>query len=396
MGGYNQILLYDKVSIGIIIQAKTIIAVLVLSVLVIVTILVFSLENNTANAVLLKEKQVKIAVILPLSGSAAYYGEASMKGIELAKEELQNQFSNLELKVYYEDSLYTPKGGVDAYHKLIASEKIDAVITGASQVSLAVQPLAAKDGILQMAIFSSAEKYSTPDDISFRVSSRNEIEAEKIAEFVKGKDFESLGIVYLNNDFGVGFKEALKKKLTAVSPRTRVFEEGFSLDASDFRTILAKLRQSGAVFLVGTAKHYAIILNQAKELGINVQFLSMRSAEDPQLLEISASSAEGLIYSYPFDKARTIKAQKFSNNFEAKYGKIPDAYAAEGFEALKLVVLAVEKCEKNQECIKKHFEELTNYDSVFGQIQFDKNGDVYYRFFLKTIKDGKFVPNVEN
>ncbi|HIH21570.1 MAG TPA: amino acid ABC transporter substrate-binding protein, partial [Candidatus Diapherotrites archaeon] len=317
MGGYNQILLYDKVSIGIIIQAKTIIAVLVLSVLVIATILVFSLENNTANAVLLKEKQVKIAVILPLSGSAAYYGEASMKGIELAKEELQNQFSNLELKVYYEDSLYTPKGGVDAYHKLIASEKIDAVITGASQVSLAVQPLAAKDGILQMAVFSSAEKYSTPNDISFRVSSRNEIEAEKIAEFVKGKDFESLGIVYLNNDFGVGFKEALKKKLTAVSPRTRVFEEGFSLDASDFRTILAKLRQSNAIFIVGTAKHYAIILNQAKELGINVQFLSMRSAEDPQLLEIAASAAEGLIYSYPFDKARTIKAQKFSNNFEA-------------------------------------------------------------------------------
>ncbi|MEK7075821.1 MAG: ABC transporter substrate-binding protein, partial [Patescibacteria group bacterium] len=97
---------------------------------------------------------IKIGVLLPLSGPAAFYGDQSKKGIEIAKEEILEKYPNLKLELYYEDSLYTPKGGVDAYQKLRITTKLDAVITAASQVSLAVVPLTAEDKILQMAIFS--------------------------------------------------------------------------------------------------------------------------------------------------------------------------------------------------------------------------------------------------
>ena len=336
---------------------------------------------------------IKIGVILPLSGTAAYYGDVSKKGIELAKEEIEKTNPELKLFLVYEDSFYTPKGGVDAYQKLAVAGGVDAIITAASQVSLAVEPLAKKDNVLQMAIFSSADKYTQPDDLTFRVSTRNEVEASALADFLAGKGFKKLAILYLNNDFGLGFKEALKNNL-AGSDLSIVADEGYLLEASDFRTQLAKIKSTGpdVLFIVGTANHYAKILNQAKELGLRVQFVSMRSAEDPVLIKNSPVSAEGLIYSYPFDAADTDQAvANFSSDFIDKYKTTPDAYAAEGYEGMKLIGAAFAECGKNYPCIANYLHGLKERPSVFGPLSFDQNGDVTYGFFLKTVKNGEFV-----
>lgn len=344
-----------------------------------------------------EQEPIKVGVILPLSGSAAYYGNASKNGIEIAKEEIMKEYPQLNLQIYYEDSYYTPKGGVDSYSKLRNINQIDGVITAASHVSLAVQPLSTKDGILQMAIFSSADKYTTPNDLSFRISTRNEIEAARIAEFIKKEGFEKLGIIYLNNDFGLGFKDSLKEKLKEKKALAQIVgEEGVLLDASDFRTSLLKIKEADVIFMVGIAKHYGLIMKQAREMGISIPFISMRSAEDPVLLVTAGDVADGLIYSYPFDaSSEKGGVNKFTNLFKEKYGENPDAYAAEGYEGFKLIALSFNECGKNYECIKEYLENLKNYKSVFGDLSFDKNGDVYYNFFLKTIKNGQFVPYEE-
>ena len=145
--------------------------------------------------------------------------------------------------------------------------------------------------------------------------------------------------------------------------------------------------------MVGTAKHYAPILKQASELDLKTQFLSMRSAEDPILLQTAGGFAEGLIYSYPFDATSKSNAitEKFVKSFKEKHNAVPDAYAAEGYEGFRLLALAFVQCGKNYDCIKSWLSNLKDYDSAFGKISFDSNGDVYYNFFLKTIKDGQFV-----
>ncbi len=362
-------------------------------VLIIISLSYIALTGYTTED---KKETIRIGILLPLSGNAAYYGQASQRGIEIAREEITEKYPNMDIEVYYEDSLYTPKGGVDSYNKLIGVNKIDAVITAASQVSLAVLPLSTKDGIFQMAIFSSADKYTVPNDLSFRVSARNEIEAAKTAEFVKEKDFKRLGIIYLNNDFGVGFKESLKKELIKNKAGTKIVaEEGILLTDADFKTQLSKIKESKAdvIFMVGVASQYSIILKQAKEMGIKAQFISMRSAEDPVLLKTAGDAAEGLVYTYPFDaNSEDSEIREFTSAFIKKYNETPDAYAAEGYEGFKLTALAFEKCGKDNVCVRSYLEDLNNYESIFGSLKFDENGDVYYDYFLKTVKDGKFVP----
>jgi len=339
---------------------------------------------------------VNIGVLLPLTGNAAYYGEASRRGIEIAKEEIEQSYPNINFKVFYEDSLYTAQGGVSAYKKLRNIQKTDAVITAASQVSLAILPLATEDKVVQMAIFSSTNKYSVPNDLSFRVSTKNDIESQYVAKFVKKQAFKTLAIVYLNNDFGVGFKDALKEQLSQLKTDTTIIaEESYLLEDNDFRTSLAKIKNKSpdAVFIVGTATSYALILKQARELGMKTQFISMRSAEDPVLLRNAKEAAESLVYTYPFDQTKQNKEIKtFTKKFQTKYATIPDAYAAEGYEGFKLLAQAYNKCGKEEPCLKSYFQEIKEYNSLFGLLTFDLNGDVVYPFFLKTVRNGEFVP----
>ena len=61
---------------------------------------------------------IKIGALIPLSGIASNYGEGSREGIEIAKEELATKYPNININVVYEDSFYSPKGGVDGYKNL--------------------------------------------------------------------------------------------------------------------------------------------------------------------------------------------------------------------------------------------------------------------------------------
>ena len=187
----------------------------------------------------------------------------------------------------------------------------------------------------------------------------------------------------------------MKKELSKLQANVKIVgEEGFLLETSDFRTSLIKLKENNpdAIFIVGTAAHYSNILKQAKELNLNAQFLSMRSAEDPILIRLGAEVAEGLVYTYPFDATSDLN---FVKQFKASYNTNPDAYAAEAYEGFKLTAMAFAKCKKDYGCIQDYLTNLKDYNSVFGKLSFDENGDVYYDYFLKTIKDGQFVKYIE-
>ena len=72
---------------------------------------------------------VKIGVVLPLTGDAAVYGKAIQNGIELALEELNNNYPMLA--PIYEDDRGNPNDSVNAISRLINLEKVPIIIGGA-------------------------------------------------------------------------------------------------------------------------------------------------------------------------------------------------------------------------------------------------------------------------
>ncbi len=350
--------------------------------------------NMQSEASGLQQKEIRIGVIESLSGNAVYYGEQNMKGVEIAKEEMQAKYPEFNIEVVHEDSQYTAQGGVAAYRKIKELQKIDAVITHASPISLAVQPLANNDSILQMAVSSSARTYSSMNDLSFRTSPTTDAEAEALADFIIEKSYENLSILYMNNDIGISITNSLKSKLEERNSSIRIVtEENFNLDNTDFKTQLLKIRENkaNAIFVPALASHIALILKQSKEANLTLQFIGFRASEDPILINNAGVLADGFVYSYGFDPSGNGEIQQFSEMFQSKYNTLPDGYAAEGYEGMRLVVIALATCNNNLECAKNYLHNLTSYKSVFGSLSFDENGDVYYEFFIKIVRNGTFV-----
>lgn len=159
-----------------------------------------------------------------------------------------------------------------------------------------------------------------------------------------------------------------------------------------------KIKESEAdvVFFSAIYKEAALILKQARELGVTLPFMtSETSMEDPDLVSIAGETAEGLIF--PFASTPdNIEYRQFIEDYKERYDEKPPAYCAETFDALILAVRAIKGSDGSREDIKdKLYQVGQNYMGASGEINFDESGDTSKPFIIKTIKNGQFVPYEE-
>jgi branched-chain amino acid transport system substrate-binding protein len=264
---------------------------------------------------------------------------------------------------------------------------------------MAIAPLAVKDNILYIAASTLAADFTTPNDLSFRVTPKADAEVIPAISYFESKKISRVGILYMNNEIGTSLKNALVGAVKNSSVKI-VAEEVFAADSVDFRTTLLKLKNAGidGLYLGALASHTSVILKQANDIKMTVPMVSYRAAEDTVLLKNAGTLANGLLYTNTYDSAnQDSENKKFVALYKEKYQEEPNAYAAEAYEAVRLIADTYVKCGDTiksveaQECSKAFLFSVKNRSSVFGPLSFDMNGDVTYPFFMKTIKDGKFV-----
>ena len=358
-----------------------------LGIIIILVIAIFGLFRTQP-----KSTAIRVGVSLPLTGSATYYGESAKKGIEVAKDFLANKYPNLEIELFYEDNQFNPKVAVDSYNKLRLNN-IDTVITHNSPSAIAIQPMADKDGVLQMAISASASKYSTLDDLSFRMTAGTDLEVVPMIEYLATAS-NKIAVIYMNNEIGSSVATSIEKGLKEKGDTSVVYFEGYPADANDFRTILTKIKSKtpDSIYVAGLASHIANILKQMNELGLKANVYTFRTGEDPVLITSAGNLAEGVIFTTNFDsKNDNAEAKQFVKDYYTKFNEDPNSYSAEAYEALRFIGLAYSNCGKNNDCIKKTLTSVKDYPTVFGNISFNNNGDIEYGFVMKTVKGGKFV-----
>jgi branched-chain amino acid transport system substrate-binding protein len=105
-----------------------------------------------------------------------------------------------------------------------------------------------------------------------------------------------VSILYINNDFGSDQAKVFTEERTKLGGNV-LSSDAFEQGATDFKTELTKIKAKNpdAIFAPGYAE-LAIILKQAKELGMKQQFFASVPFENPQIIQAAGNAAEGVIY----------------------------------------------------------------------------------------------------
>src|SRR5688500_19618634 len=214
-----------------------------------------------------------------LTGDGASFGQSSREGAELAVDELHAAGGVLvrQIRLLVEDDQSKPEEASNAVTKLITQDKVVAVIGEvASRRTLAAAPIAQRYQIPMITPASTNEKVTEVGDYVFRVCFIDPFQGEVLAKFAYN-DLKARRVAILKDiqqDYSVGLTDSIQKTFTKLGGQV-LDPVSYSSGDADFRAILTQVRaqKPDAIFATGYYPEAAIIVRQARELGLTMPIL---------------------------------------------------------------------------------------------------------------------------
>ena len=254
------------------------------------------IQKNTTE----KNSPIKIGALLPLSGDLAEYGESGKQGLTIALEEFKTNHKDLSCDIVIEDDKADVKVALSSLNKLITNDNVKIVVGAmASGVTLGIAPTVNEKKIILIAPTSTASDVTNAGDYIFRVCVSDAYEGKSMADYIASnfKD-KRVGVVYINNDYGVGLKKNFVESATAAKLNI-VLENGYNPTQKDFRSIINKLKSEKVDLLYIVAQKEQIdFFSQCKEQNYKPQFTGSTMVEDNDLLIKLGDFLNGTLYTY--------------------------------------------------------------------------------------------------
>lgn len=321
----------------------------------------------------LSEHGTVAGVILPFTGAQSDIASEEKNATELALEDARGNIS-----VAYRDSEGMAPVAVNAFHELAEKENASIIITSASWISNAIDPLAAEGGQVQLSIASATlNKSGKGRDIVLTVGVDEE--SKVLLAFLQNRS--RVAIIYMDNDYGRGWTKVLE---TGLRSRLKASEK-YNPSQTNYTDELTRIKAAEPDTLVLLSSREGIVIaRQAREMGIQAQLVSTRPIERPEILTEPAMN--GLVYTSPSLNA----SNPFVARYRAKYGQEPTIFGAEAYDAIMTLALAVDACGGQSDCIYKWYLGRS-YSGALGDVRFDESGSAHYPVVLKEVKDGKII-----
>lgn len=340
-------------------------------------------------------QDVKIGAVLPMTGDAASYGEWMHKGMSIAIDEINGKWRDKKLVVVFEDSKSNPRDGVAAMNKLITVDKVHAVMTTLTGITNALAPIADRNKIV-LTTSATLPGITEQSRYLFRNATNLSSEINRLVSFTAGK-YRRPAVLWANLEWAkwgkTAFADGLEKKGIKV-----VSDQSFPADATDLRAQITKLRaEQPDVVLVLAYKTTGVALKQARELGLNAQFIGTLDFELPEVVRIGKEAAEGAIYTKAtFDPEHPSSGamRSYVEEYRRRYNTAPEVYGATMYDMLHMLAAAAAKS-TNSDDIRRELLAVRNFPGASGETTFLPNGDVDKPVELKMIKGGKYVPYKE-
>ncbi|HEY8994338.1 MAG TPA: ABC transporter substrate-binding protein [Lacunisphaera sp.] len=341
---------------------------------------------------------IKIGEYASLTGKEAGFGQTSHQGVVLALEEINAAGGVLgrPLELAYEDNQTKSGESATAVKKLLSRDKVVALIGEVSSGrSLEAAPIAQAAKIPMIAPAATNPKVTQTGNYIFRVCFIDPFQGTVMAKFAK-EDLKAKKVAILSsvsNAYSLGLAKFFKETFTAAGGEIGT-EKNFSEGDKDFRAQLTAVKAAGvdAVFVPGYYTESALIVRQARDLGLTIPFFGGDGWEDEQLLKIGGEALNGCYYSTHFSAENTDPVvAKFVAAYKARWnGEIPGAFSALGYDAVYVLADAIKRAGTTDgPKLRDALAATKDFPSVSGATTIDKDRNASKAATIIALRDGK-------
>lgn len=339
----------------------------------------------------------KIGGIGPLTGDAASYGMSVKQGAQIAIDEINaaGGVGGKQLQLVFEDDQCDAEKAISAYNKVM-DEGVTAILGAVtSGCSIAVGDESVNDGILQITPSGSAQE-CTKNDNSFRICFTDPLQGKTMADYIADQGFKNVAIIYnVGDEYSKGVTDAFVEEAAAKGVNI-VAQESFNTGDVDFKTQLTKIKGTDAdcIFLPIYYAEVAAISEQAKTVGISLPYFGC-DGWDGVIAQLNGdtSNIEGAIFLTPFvATSEKENVKNFVEAYEKAYKDTPDQFAADGYDGIYAIKLAIEECgdDVTNENLVAAMTKIS-LSGLTGDMTFTAEGEPNKSAMVAIIENGEYV-----
>lgn len=354
--------------------------------------------KNKSTAPASESSEILVGEYASLTGGTATFGTSTHNGIQLAIDEANaaGGVKGKKLKLITEDDTSKPDVARNVVTKLIDLDKVVAVLGEvASTRSMAAAPVCQQNKIPMISPSSTNPDVTKKGDYIFRVCFTDDFQAAVAAKFAFDQGFKKVAIFTdMKNDYSVAFGKYFSQMLIKLGGKI-VGEQTYQEGDTDFKAQLNSLKSLNpdAVLVPGYYTEVGTIARQAKEIGLNVPLIGGDGWDSPQLVPGAGTALEGSFFSdhYFSTALKEGNTQSFITAFKAKYNQEPDALAALGYDAAKMLIDAMGRAATMDGTgIRDALAVTKDFPGVTGKITMDANRNARKAAVIFQIKGTEF------
>jgi len=343
---------------------------------------------------------IKIGVFEPLTGANGAGGADEYDGIKLANKLFPTVLGKKVVLVAV-DNKSDKVEAANAATVLAQKEKVNAVIgSWGSSLSMSGGPIFAEAKIPAVAVSATNPNVTKGNEYYFRVCfldpfqgtvgaayAFNELKAKKVAI-----------IREVSNDYSVGLAKFFVDEFVKLSgdPASIVATSDYNTGDQDFSAQLTNIKQfePDVIFAPGNYTESALIIKQARALGMTAKFVGGDTWDENAFLEVGGAAVEGATFSTFFANDVPINktSEAFLKAFRAEYKKEPAAVAALGYDAYMVILDAITRANSAEpQKIRDALTQTKDFEGSAGNITINAERNADKAAVFKTVKEGKFT-----
>jgi len=341
------------------------------------------------------ENIIRIGAAGPMTGDQSKMGMDLKNSVELAVAEWNEKGGVLGKKIALlsGDDQADPKQAVSIANKFVNQKAVAVVGHWNSSCSIPASKYY-NDANIVMVTPATTNPYLTLQNFKkvFRVCGTDDQQGRIAAEFVmRTLRPRKIAIIHDKTAYGQGLADYFKKSL---SDKVQVVYYGGIIQRDpDYKAVLTTIKEKAPdlYYFGGIYPEAGRLVRQAKEIGMNAPLVTGDGVFDPTFISIAGKSAEGTYVTFGREPGGLPVARAFLEKYKARYGA-PGPYSIYAYDAANIILTAIAESGGTDGSKIAEYISKTTFKGAFGDISFDKNGDVTQApYVLWRVKDGKFV-----